>query len=109
MNKTILVGLAILAVSATTASATPHRSLHSRAVIPNEAAAKMTPKSTAATTTRKSTARALNANASIGTPAPAPILGGGSPKDHEMYMKNLRDAGYDPKNDFTKTGTLRQQ
>ena len=29
-----------------------------------------------------------------------------SSKDHEMYMKNLHDSGYDPKNDFTKAGTI---
>jgi len=33
---------------------------------------------------------------------------GVSSKNHEMYMKNLRDSGYDPKNDFTKAGTMAQ-
>jgi hypothetical protein len=32
-----------------------------------------------------------------------------SSKNHEMYMKNLRDSGYDPKNDFTKAGTMRDR
>jgi hypothetical protein len=26
--------------------------------------------------------------------------------DHTMYLRNLHDSGYDPKNDFTKSGTL---
>ena len=30
-------------------------------------------------------------------------------KNHTQYMKNLHDAGYDPKNDFTKSGTVRTQ
>jgi hypothetical protein len=29
-------------------------------------------------------------------------------KNQEMYMKNLHDSGYNPKNDFTATGTMRQ-
>jgi hypothetical protein len=99
MNRTILAGLAILIVSTSAASAmTTHRSHHSRAVIPNAAAAKMNP---------SPSARALNANASMAAPAPA--MPRGSAKDHEAYMKNLHDSGYDPKNDFTKTGTMRQQ
>ncbi len=35
--------------------------------------------------------------------------GGISSKDHKMRMKNLHDSGYDPKNDFTKAGTIAQQ
>jgi hypothetical protein len=31
-----------------------------------------------------------------------------SSKDREMYVKNLHDSGYDPKNDFNKDGTIRQ-
>jgi hypothetical protein len=96
MNKTILVAIAILTVSTSAASAWTHRSHHSRAVIPNAAAAAMNP-----------SARALNANAAMGTPLAAKP--GVSSKDHDAYMKNLHDSGYDPKNDFTKTGTMRQQ
>jgi hypothetical protein len=98
MKKAILIGLAILAVSTSGASAWTHRTHQSRATTPNAqtAAIKATP-----------TARSLNANASIGTPAPA--MPAGSAKDHEMYKKNLHDSGYDPKNDFTKSGTMRQQ
>ena len=98
MNKTILAGLAILIVSTSAASAmTTHRSHHSRAVIPNAAAAKMSP---------TPSSRAINANASMATPRP---MMGGTAKDHEAYMKNLHDSGYDPKKDFTPTGTMRQQ
>lgn len=32
-----------------------------------------------------------------------------SSKDHDQYMKNLHDSGYDPKNDFTASGTLKTQ
>jgi hypothetical protein len=98
MTKTILAGLAILIVSTSAASAWTHRSHHSRAVIPNAAATAMNP---------TPSARSMNANASMGAPRPA--LQGGSGKDHEAYKKNLHDSGYDSKNDFTKSGTLRQQ
>jgi hypothetical protein len=40
--------------------------------------------------------------------APPTVMPGVSSKNHEMYMKNLRDSGYDPKNDFTKAGTMAQ-
>lgn len=29
-------------------------------------------------------------------------------KNQEMYMKNLHDSGYNPKDDFTKAGTMAQ-
>ena len=35
--------------------------------------------------------------------------GGVSSKNHEQRMKNLHDSGYDPKNDFTASGTVKQQ
>ena len=98
MNKTILVGLAILTISTSAASAWTHRSHHSRAVIPNAAAAAMNP---------TPNARSMNANAAMGAPATA--MPAGNSKDHDAHMKNLHDSGYDPKNDFTKTGTMRQQ
>jgi hypothetical protein len=97
MNKAILVSLAILTVSTSAASAWTHRSHHSRAVIPNAAAAAMNP-------TPKT--RPMNAYAATGAPAP---MQAGSSKDHEMYMKNIHDSGYDPKNDLTQSGTMRQQ
>ncbi|WP_130231183.1 hypothetical protein [Bradyrhizobium sp. Leo121] len=35
--------------------------------------------------------------------------GGVSSKDHAQYMKNLRDSGYDRKNDFNANGTVKTQ
>lgn len=98
MNKTILVGLAILAVSTSAASAGTHRTHHSRAMNPNASAAAMNP---------NPHARSMNAYAAVGAPPAA--MPGASSKDRDMYMKNLHDSGYDPKNDLTKTGTMRQQ
>jgi hypothetical protein len=65
MNKTILVGLAILMISTSAASAW--------------------------------------------TPGAPQAMPGASSKDHEMRMKNLRDSGYEPKNDLTKDGTVAHQ
>jgi hypothetical protein len=51
----------------------------------------------------------LNAYARVGKPPapPPPLLAGQmSSKNHEMYMKSLRESGYDPKNDYTKVGTM---
>jgi hypothetical protein len=98
MNKTILVGLAILAVSTSAASAGTHRTHHSRAMNPNASAAAMNP---------NPHARSMNAYAAVGAPPTA--MPGASSKDRDMYMKNLHDSGYDPKNDLTKSGTMRQQ
>lgn len=98
MNKTILVGLAILAVSTSAASAGTHRTHHSRAMNPNASAAAMNP---------NPHARSMNAYAAVGAPPAA--MPGASSKDRDMYMKNLHDSGYDPKNDLTKSGTMRQQ
>ena len=98
MNKTILVGLAILAVSTSAASAGTHRTHHSRAMNPNASAAAINP---------NPHARSMNAYAAVGAPPAA--MPGASSKGREMYMKNLHDSGYDPKNDLTKSGTMRQQ
>jgi hypothetical protein len=43
------------------------------------------------------------AHAPVGTLAP----GGPSSSDHDLYAKNLRDSGYDPRNDFNPDGTMR--
>ena len=98
MNKTILVGLAILAVSTSAASAGTHRTHHSRAMNPNASAAAINP---------NPHARSMNAYAAMGAPPAA--MPGASSKDRDMHMKNLHDSGYDPKNDLTKSGTMRQQ
>ena len=97
MNKTILVGLAILTVSTSAASAMTHRSHHRRAMNPNATAAMMKPNS------YTGPRRAYGA---MGAPQAAmPAMSG---KNQEMYMKNLHDSGYNPKDDFTKAGTMAQ-
>ena len=98
MNKTILVGLAILTVSTSAASAWTHPTHHSRAMKPNASAVAMKP---------NTSTRAMNANAFAG--APPAVMPGVSSKDREMHMKNLRDSGYDRKNDFTQSRTVQHQ
>lgn len=97
MNKSILVGLAILTVSTSAASAMTHRTHHSRAMNPNASAAMMSP---------NPHARPANTYAAMNAPPAA--MPGVSSKNQQMYMKNLHDSGYDPKKDFTASGTLRQ-
>jgi hypothetical protein len=43
--------------------------------------------------------------------APSPVvpMGGVSSSDRAMYIRNLHDSGYNPKNDFTAGGTLKTQ
>jgi hypothetical protein len=95
MNKAILVGLTILAVSTSAASAATHRAHHARATNPNTSAAAAMNTST----------RPMNAQAAV----PMAARPGVSSKDREMRMKNLHESGYDPKNDFTASKTMRQQ
>jgi len=99
MNKSVLVSLAILTLSTSAASAWTHRTHHSRAINPNAASA--------AAINPNPYARPTNAYAAMG--APPAVRPGVSSKDHDTYMKNLHDSGYDPKKDFTATGTIRQQ
>jgi len=35
------------------------------------------------------------------------VSGGVSNSDHALYAKNLRDSGYNPRNDFNPNGTMR--
>ena len=35
------------------------------------------------------------------------VPGGVSSSDHALYAKNLRDSGYNPRNDFNPNGTMR--
>jgi hypothetical protein len=79
MIKSVLVSLAVLTL-ATSASFAAHRTHHS----------------------------AMNANASAGS-SPVAAPGGASSNNHEMYMRNLRESGYDTKKNFTASGNLRQQ
>jgi hypothetical protein len=51
--------------------------------------------------------QSMNASAAAGASPVAPP--GVSSSDHAMYLKNLRDSGYNPKNDFNKTGLLVNQ
>ncbi len=98
MNKSILIGLAVLTVSASSASALTQRAQHNRAMKPITSATAVKPNPSARTT---------NAYAAMGAPSAVPP--GASSKNHELYMKNLRDSGYDPKKDFTAAGTIREK
>jgi hypothetical protein len=40
-------------------------------------------------------------------PVGALVPGGVSSSDHALYIKNLHDSGYNPKNDFNPDGTIR--
>src|SRR3984893_2423964 len=40
---------------------------------------------------------------------PSAAWGGGSSSDRDLYLRNLRDSGYDKKGDFNPNGTLRTQ
>ena len=48
----------------------------------------------------------MNANAAMG-PAPMALPGDVNSNDYTMYMRNLHDSGYNPKNDFNPDGTMR--
>ena len=83
MTKSILVSLAILTLSTSGALAAQHRTHHRQA---------------------------MNANAAMPAPAsPVGWMGGVSSGDRTMYMKNLHDSGYDPKNNFDAKGILKTQ
>jgi hypothetical protein len=49
----------------------------------------------------------LSATAATPTFAQASAPGGVSSSDHALYLKNLQDSGYNPKNDFNPNGTMR--
>jgi hypothetical protein len=77
MTRSLLVGLAILTFS-TSAALAAHRSHHHRAM-----------------------------NASAAEPPPqVGWMGGMSSSDHTMYLQNLHDSGYNPKNDFNAAGNI---
>src|SRR6185312_13375592 len=149
MNKTVLVGFAILAVSTSAASAWTHQSYrngyrthHSSVYRANGAAQREAVNSSAynrgyygpgyarsgfwpadVAGAAVGTAGAIAAGAvnTAGAIATAPFRpansyayypansyamapGGVSSKNHDQYMKNLHDSGYDPKKDLTKAG-----
>ena len=80
MTKSILVSLAILTLS-TSAALAAHPTHHRHA---------------------------MNANASVGASLVV-WTGGVSSSDRATYIRNLHDAGYDPKNNFDAKGNLRTQ
>jgi hypothetical protein len=52
----------------------------------------------------------MNANAFAGPGAsPVAAWGGVSSNDRALYVKNLHDAGYNPKNNFNANGTVKTQ
>ena len=61
----------------------------------------------------KALAAAVLLSATAATPAFAQAPGGAlvpgglSSTDHSLYIKNLQDSGYNPKNDFNPDGTIR--
>jgi hypothetical protein len=73
MKKSIVIGLAILAVS-TSAALAAHRTHHGHAMKPPAPAA------------------AANPNI-FGAGAASPVMWPGSSTDHDMYIKNLHDSG----------------
>ena len=88
MTKSILISLAVLAVSTSGALAayqTHYHYHHHPAYHP-----------------------AMNANASV---AASPVLwrGGASSADYNLYIRNLRESGYNPKDNFNETGTVKTQ
>jgi hypothetical protein len=97
MTKGMLVGLAVLTLS-TSAALAAQRSHHGHAMNPNASTAAVNPNPYARS----------NAFAGVGA---SPVIwpGGVSSSDRAMYIKNLHDAGYDPKNNFNTNGTIRTQ
>jgi hypothetical protein len=82
MTRSLVVGLAILTLS-TSAALAAQRTHHRHA---------------------------MNAYAAVpATPAPATWTGGVSSSDHAMYIRNLRDSGYNTKNNFNASGNLATQ
>jgi len=47
-----------------------------------------------------------NANAAVGA-TPTVWTGDVNSNDHAMYLKNLRDSGYNPRNDYSPNGLLK--
>jgi len=82
MIKSILVCLAVLTLS-TSAALAAHRTHHRQA---------------------------MNAYAAVPPPAPqVGWMGGVSSSDQALYFRNLHDSGYNPKNNFNKSGNIATQ
>jgi hypothetical protein len=80
MTRSILISLAVLTLS-TSAALAAHRTHHRHA---------------------------MNAYPSVGA-SPVVSTGGVTSSDHAMYLQNLHDSGYDPKNNFDAKGILKTQ
>lgn len=81
MTGKLLVALAIAALSASAASAAHHHHHH-----------------------------LLNANgAAPASPPPMNWMSGTNSADHAMYLQNLHDSGYNPKNDRDANGNVATQ
>ena len=80
MTKSILISLAVLTLSISAALAA-HRTHHRHA---------------------------MNAYPNVGA-SPVVWTGGVSSSDHAMYIRNLHDSGYNPKNNFNANGTVATQ
>ncbi len=100
MTKSILVSLAILTLSTSVALAA-QRTHHSRAMKPSASAAAMNP---------SPYARPMTSNAFAGVgPSPVVWQGGVSSSDRDLYFRNLRDSGYNPKNNRNSFGNVASQ
>jgi len=80
MTKGLLVSLAVLTLS-TSAALAAHRTHHRDA---------------------------MNAFAAVPAP-PVGWIGGMNSGDHITYLRNLRDSGYNPKNDINAAGNIATQ
>jgi len=80
MTRKLLVALAVLTLSVSAASAKHH---HHHAVSPHAAAPE--------------------------SPPPMGWTGGMNANDHALYLKNLHDSGYNPKNDRDANGNMAVQ
>jgi hypothetical protein len=139
MNKSIFVALAVLAVSTSAASAWTHQSnrINHRVHYANRAApgdnygpdygrSGFWPGDVAGAAVGTAGAVAAGAVNTAGAIATAPfrpttygyypsdayaMMPGGpmSSENHAQHMKNLRDSGYNPKNDFDANGVLKTQ
>ena len=84
MKKYILVAIAVASLPLITpadARVAGHRTIHRHVVMSAAASPAL-----------------LNANASLN--------GSGIGSDHAMHMRNLRDSGYNPKNDLNSNGSV---
>jgi hypothetical protein len=118
MAKIILVSLAVLTLS-TSVGLAAQRAHHSPVVKPSASTAAMNPNPYARSMYPNAYAGPMNANAFAGPRYPnafagvgqSPVgwPGGVSSTDRDLYFKNLRDSGYNPKNNFNSNGTISTQ